>query len=291
MKITACPKCGSRNIFQGRLKDGVLTGYTSREVCRDCGYTGSPIIFDSEKEYNKFLEGLKKDDKGKNKPSYDEEEELTHLSEKEKEVVEFLNETSDEIKEKSFDEKKSMTFKNSISFLGIVIMIAGIWTVSRAGFLFMYGTALLIVGVILIVVGIFSHREKTLKRGYKTKPTIGGIFLMMAGVLGCITWMDVPQFLEDRLYDPLLLQDFGIDIYSDLFISILLICAVIGFIFSILSILGGILAIERKHWMFDIIGGVFGILTLGPLFSSSIFSLIRLILIVLSKKEFIESET
>jgi hypothetical protein len=284
MEITACPKCGSRNIFQGRLKDGVLTGYTSREVCRDCGYTGSPIIFDSEKEYNKFLEGLEKDDKGKNKPSYDKEKELTQ-------VVEFLNETADEIKDKSFNEKKPMTLKNSILFLGIVVIIAGIWIVSRAGFLFIYGTALLIVGVILIFVGIFSPRKKALKRGYKTKPTIGGIFLMMAGVLGSITWMDFPQFLEDRLYDPLLLQDFGIDIYSDLFISILLFCAVIGFIFSIFSILGGILAIERKHWMFAIIGGFFGILTLGPLFSSSIFSLIGLILISRSKKEFIESKT
>ena len=54
MKITACPICGSRKIFQGRLKEGVLTGYTSRYVCRKCGYQGSPIIFDSEKEYKKF---------------------------------------------------------------------------------------------------------------------------------------------------------------------------------------------------------------------------------------------
>ena len=56
MEIFACPKCGSRRIFQGRLGEGVLTGYTSRNVCRDCGYQGMPIIFDSEKEYKKFLE-------------------------------------------------------------------------------------------------------------------------------------------------------------------------------------------------------------------------------------------
>ncbi len=55
MKIYACPKCGSRQIYQGRIGDGVLTGYTNKEVCRNCSYQGMPIIFDTEKEYNKFL--------------------------------------------------------------------------------------------------------------------------------------------------------------------------------------------------------------------------------------------
>jgi len=57
MEIKACPRCGSRRIYQGRLRDGVLTGYTSRDVCRNCGYQGMPIIFDSEKEYKSFLKG------------------------------------------------------------------------------------------------------------------------------------------------------------------------------------------------------------------------------------------
>lgn len=61
MEIIACPKCGSRRIFQGRLGEGVLTGYTSRDVCRDCGYQGMPIMFDSPKEYQKFLKAHKKD--------------------------------------------------------------------------------------------------------------------------------------------------------------------------------------------------------------------------------------
>lgn len=57
MEIKACPNCGSRRIYQGRMGDGVLTGYTSRDVCRNCGYQGMPIIFDSEKEYKSFLKG------------------------------------------------------------------------------------------------------------------------------------------------------------------------------------------------------------------------------------------
>ena len=55
MKIYACPQCGSRQIYQGRLGDGVLTGYITKDVCRNCGYQGMPIIFDSEKEFIKFL--------------------------------------------------------------------------------------------------------------------------------------------------------------------------------------------------------------------------------------------
>jgi len=55
MNIIACPNCGSRKIYQGTMGDGVLTGYTYRDVCRNCGYQGMPIIFDSEKEYKNFL--------------------------------------------------------------------------------------------------------------------------------------------------------------------------------------------------------------------------------------------
>ncbi len=55
MNIVACPSCGSKNIRQGTIGNGVLTGYTSLDVCRDCGYRGMPIVFDSKEEYKKFL--------------------------------------------------------------------------------------------------------------------------------------------------------------------------------------------------------------------------------------------
>ncbi|OGS40085.1 MAG: hypothetical protein A3K77_00225, partial [Euryarchaeota archaeon RBG_13_31_8] len=55
MDIIACPNCGSRKIYQGTMGDGVLTGYTNRDVCRNCGYQGMPIIFSSDEEYRKFL--------------------------------------------------------------------------------------------------------------------------------------------------------------------------------------------------------------------------------------------
>jgi rRNA maturation protein Nop10 len=86
MKITACPKCGSKNIFQGTMGDGVLTGYTTKDVCRNCGYQGSPIIFDSEKEYKKFLAEFE-GGIDKKKAALKEES-----SEKDKEVVKLLKE-------------------------------------------------------------------------------------------------------------------------------------------------------------------------------------------------------
>jgi hypothetical protein len=59
MEIKACPNCGSRKIYQGRMGDGVLTGYITRDVCRNCGYQGMPIIFDGEKDYKEFLKSKK----------------------------------------------------------------------------------------------------------------------------------------------------------------------------------------------------------------------------------------
>ncbi|MEA3458569.1 MAG: hypothetical protein U9R21_07825 [Candidatus Thermoplasmatota archaeon] len=58
MEIIACPQCGSRNIRQGTIRDGELGGYTTRDVCKNCGYIGMPIIFDSEEAYKKFLEAI-----------------------------------------------------------------------------------------------------------------------------------------------------------------------------------------------------------------------------------------
>ena len=61
MKINACLKCGSRNISQGKLGEGVLKGYINKDVCKDCWYQGISLIFNSEEEYKKFLEDLSKD--------------------------------------------------------------------------------------------------------------------------------------------------------------------------------------------------------------------------------------
>ena len=84
MKIKACPKCGSKSILMGRMRDGILYGITSwTEVCRECGYQGMPVIFDSEKEYKKFLKELEEDtDEKKKTKSKKESDKALELSEK-----------------------------------------------------------------------------------------------------------------------------------------------------------------------------------------------------------------
>jgi heme/copper-type cytochrome/quinol oxidase subunit 4 len=59
MEITACPVCGSKNIGIGTLGDGIISGLSSwNEVCRNCGYQGPSLVFESEAQYTKFLEAL-----------------------------------------------------------------------------------------------------------------------------------------------------------------------------------------------------------------------------------------
>ncbi len=59
MEITACPICGSKNIGIGTLGDGIISGLSSwKEVCRNCGYQGASLVFESEVDYNKFLAAL-----------------------------------------------------------------------------------------------------------------------------------------------------------------------------------------------------------------------------------------
>lgn len=59
MEITACPICGSKNIGIGTLGDGIISGLSSwNEVCRDCGYQGTSLLFGSEAEYKKFVDAL-----------------------------------------------------------------------------------------------------------------------------------------------------------------------------------------------------------------------------------------
>jgi transcription elongation factor Elf1 len=100
MEITACPNCGSKNIGIGTLGDGIISGLSSwKEVCKDCGYQGASLIFDSETEYNKFIDALSNAKKQiiERKEEIKEEnaEESDEMKEETKEVLEFLDETED----------------------------------------------------------------------------------------------------------------------------------------------------------------------------------------------------
>jgi len=280
MKITACPKCGSRNIFQGRLKDGVLTGFTSREVCRDCGYRGSPIIFDSEKEYQKFFEQLKK-----GTPS-DESGDISDLSEKDKKILEDLKDIKDETDD--FSEKESMLLKNPCSSLGFVLFIAGILsTAGTVGSLFSFTGILVIVGIILLIVGVIGPKEEELQKEsirnkLKKLPFTAGVSLILIGLIGgfiyfllLIAAIDPATFVSKELRLIFIdYQTYWIIIFS------------IEIIFCIVSIISGIFSILRKKWGIAILGAILGTFVMVPFYIITIISMIDLILIAYSRHLF-----
>jgi cation transport ATPase len=288
LKVTACPKCGSRKIFQGRLKEGVLTGYTDKQVCRNCGYQGTALVFDNIEEYYKFSKEKKSEKKPKKGTKDKKSEEKIDLSEKEKEVIEFLKEIEGKTKKKRKKHKPEKEFnfmKNSLIVLSIVIFVTGIWIAARGGILTMYGISLLIVGVILFIAGLLSGKEKDVAN-QTSKPTFGGIFLMMAGVLGSFSWLEVTLFFDQRGIDSLVFERISTNIDIETVLLYIQVCLVIIIIFSILSVIGGLLAIKRKNWRLSVICGFFGLLSIGPFFSSTILAFAALVLIIKSKNEF-----
>lgn len=104
------------------------------------------------------------------------------------------------------------------------------------------------------------------------KATYGGIFLVFSGMISLFSWIYC-LFLGTPFVE--------IEMYT------LIVFAGLGMVFAIFSIIGGILAIEQKKWVFVMICGIFGILSLG-FFISTILSLIAMLFVILSKKSFIK---
>lgn len=155
MKITACPKCGSKDIQIGTMDSGVTFGITSwKSQCRNCGYQGEPLIFDSDEEYEEFfhqiaeeVESGKTDELKQREPMEGEDDNLT-LSKKEKEVVEFLNEIN---KETSQQEEKTLTKvfpENKVWWpeIGVAVILSA---VSFFSFLYHPSLSMDLVGTVL----------------------------------------------------------------------------------------------------------------------------------------------
>jgi hypothetical protein len=70
MKITACLRCGSKNLDIADMRDGITPGIDwSTMVCRDCDWQGIPLEFETENDYQKFLKGLEKQKKSEKLPT------------------------------------------------------------------------------------------------------------------------------------------------------------------------------------------------------------------------------
>ena len=114
-------------------------------------------------------------------------------------------------------------------------------------------------------------------------PLIAGILLIVAGLLGLFTW-SMALALDSSMLQNVLPADSPISIEQ--LQSILVTCGIIGSILSIFALIGGIVAVKRKAWGLAIVGGILGLFTIGPMFLGSIISLVGLILVVISKKDF-----
>jgi len=113
-------------------------------------------------------------------------------------------------------------------------------------------------------------------------PVIGGALIMVAGIMGlALGGILLAIDVED-------LDAYGMDVagVTDVIDDIMNVCGIIVIILSLVVVLGGVLGLLRKSWGLAIVGGVLGLFVIGPFMLGSLFALIGLILVGVSRKEF-----
>lgn len=111
---------------------------------------------------------------------------------------------------------------------------------------------------------------------------VGGVLILVAGVIGLamggiLLAIDVDQ-----------LADYGLDVagVTDILEDILTVCGIILIVLGLIAAVGGFFGVMRKHWGLVILGGVIGLFIISPYLIASLLSLIGLILVAISKKDF-----
>lgn len=94
---------------------------------------------------------------------------------------------------------------------------------------------------------------------------IGGSLVTGAGILGSMIG-GIP----------------GAGFITDLLVMMGAICLIMG----IIQLIGAITAIQRKLWGLSLVAAIIALISFGPYFLSSIFGLIAIILLAMSKNEF-----
>lgn len=109
-------------------------------------------------------------------------------------------------------------------------------------------------------------------------PLLAGVFLIIAGIDGLSFWAFI-AFIGGAIA--------GVPLVGGVLGGILIVCGAIGVIFGILALVGGVMALQRKMWALALIGSILGLFLLGwVFFEGSLFSLIALILLAISRNEF-----
>ena len=126
-----------------------------------------------------------------------------------------------------------------------------------------------------------------------SKPLVAGILLIIAGSLAILMWLSLAA-IDTSIIETLILPELesmppeyeSLALSAETIKELFIICGTIGFFLSIFSILGGIMSVRKKMWGLALSGGILGLFTIGPIFISSILSIIAIILVATSKKEF-----
>jgi hypothetical protein len=114
-------------------------------------------------------------------------------------------------------------------------------------------------------------------------PVVGGILVLIAGLLAL---GNAVAFLSYTAAD---LENTGVTLPSgttwDQILGIIRACGAVEVVFGIVAIVGGIFAIQRKHFGLAVAGALLGLFGFGFVVGS-LLALIGIILIAVSRKEF-----
>jgi len=114
---------------------------------------------------------------------------------------------------------------------------------------------------------IISPYRPTIRYASSNVPIIAGILLFVSGLLAILN---------------------GVLIFSlpTIFIGPVYLCIAIMAICGLIALAGGIYTIRDREWGVALIASIVGLFSIGPLFISSILSLVVLILITVFKEKF-----
>ena len=115
--------------------------------------------------------------------------------------------------------------------------------------------------------------------------TIGGSLIIISGILGMILALMI-FWGKDNVDFTSIYQEYGYEISAEEIQAILNVCVAVLFIFAIIAILGGIMAMTKKSWGMGILGGIFALFCIGPYGIASLLGLIGLIFVAVSRGDF-----
>jgi len=116
-----------------------------------------------------------------------------------------------------------------------------------------------------------------------SKPLIIAILLILAGIIGFMSW--IPFIAGDESYISYAIDTS--DMTEDEVREGFLVFGILGVLLSVFAIIGGIFSILRKKWKLVMISSVCGLLILGNnLLMASILCFIAIIILMMSKDEY-----